>query len=215
MLAHWNVNGWTLSNCELRRLLLKSLDPDFISLNETHLCNDMLDFDGFTWFGHNRIAHKRAVKASGGVGFLVKNVVLERYSVSIVDKTFDGIFCLRFEHRESQYSFILISCYLSPESSVWGRNADLYFSHLLALLYTVTDKVDSIYICDDVNSRAGALKDYVEGDDLAPRIVLDMNVNKHGHTFMEFLKDSKCCILNGRLNPENDNFHFCKGQSCC
>lgn len=24
--------------------------------------------------------------------------------------------------------------------------------------------------------------------------------------FLEFLKDSKCCILNGRLNPENDNF---------
>lgn len=95
MLAHWNVNGWTLSNCELRTLLLKSLDPDFISLNETHLCSDTLDLDGFTWFGHNRIAHKRAVKASGGVGFLVKNAVLERYSVGIVDKTFDGIFCLR------------------------------------------------------------------------------------------------------------------------
>ena len=35
---------------------------------------------------------------------------------------------------------------------------------------------------------------------------MDMNVNKHGHTFMEFLKDSKCCILNGRLNPENNHF---------
>ena len=83
---------------------------------------------------------------------MVKNAVLERYSVFIVDKTFDGIFCLRFVHKESQYSFILISCYLSPESSTWGRNADLYFGHLLALLYTVTDTVDSIYICGDFNS---------------------------------------------------------------
>ncbi len=95
---------------------------------------------------------------------------------------------------------------LSPESSTWGRNADLYFGHLLALLYTVTDKVDSIYICGDVNSRIGDLKDYVEGDDISPCMVLDTSVNKQGHTFMEFLKDSKCCILNGRLNPENDNF---------
>lgn len=65
--------------------------------------------------------------------------------------------------------------------------------------------MDSIYICGDVNSRIGDLKDYVEGDDVSPRIALDMSVNKHGHTFMEFLKDSKCCILR-RLNPENDNF---------
>ena len=149
-----------LWNCELRTLLLKSLDPDFISLNETHLCSDTLDLDGFTWFGHNRIAHKRAVKASGGVRFLIKNAVLERYSVGVVDKTFDGIFCLCFVHKELQYSFILISCYLSRESSTWGRNADLYFGHLLALLYTVTDTVDSIYICGDFNSWT----DYAEDE---------------------------------------------------
>ena len=177
MLAHWNVNGWTLSNCELRISLLKSLDPDFISLNETHLCRNTLDFDGFTWFGHNRIAHKRAVKPSGGVGFLIKNAVLEQYSVDIIDKTYEGIFCLRLEHREAQYSFILISCYLSPESSTWGRNADLYFGHLLALLYTVTDKVDSVYICGDLNSRIGDLKDYVEGDDISPRMILQHPCN--------------------------------------
>ncbi len=43
---------------------------------------------------HNHIAHKRAVKASGGVGFSVKNAVLEQDSVSIVDKTFDFMFTL-------------------------------------------------------------------------------------------------------------------------
>lgn len=67
--------------------LFKSLNPDFISLNKMHLCRDVLDFDGFTWFGHNRTAHKRAVKPSGGVGFFMKNTVLEHYLVRIVDKT--------------------------------------------------------------------------------------------------------------------------------
>lgn len=99
---------------------------------------------------------------------MVKNAVLERYSLDIVDKTFDGIFCLRFVHREAQYSFILISCYLFPELSIWGRNADLYFGHLLAFLYTITVKVDSVSICGDVNSRIGDLKAYVEGEDISP-----------------------------------------------
>ena len=185
-------------------MLLKSLDADFISLCETHLSVEYLLFEGFTWFGSNRTAHKRAVKASGGVGILVKNSVMEQYHVNIVDKAHDGIICLRAEHKESRYSFVIISCYLSPESSIWGRDADLYFSHLLALMYIV--KGDAVYICGDMNSRIADLKDYIEGDDITPRTVLDTGVNKHGHAFIEFLKDSKCCVLNGRLNPEKDNF---------
>lgn len=204
MLAHWNVNGWTPTNCTLRKVLLEYLNPDFISLCETHLSNDSLQFDGYTWFGLSRTAHIRAVKASGGVGILVKNHILEWYHVTIVDKAYDGILCLRAEHRESRYSFIIISCYLSPESSTWGRNADLCFSHLLALMYTV--KGDAVYICGDFNSRIGDFKDYVEGDDIITRTALDTVVNKHGHSLVEFLRDSKCCVLNGRLNPENDNF---------
>ncbi len=34
--AHWNVNGWTDSNHNLRETILQSLDADIISLNETH-----------------------------------------------------------------------------------------------------------------------------------------------------------------------------------
>ncbi len=35
---------------------------------------------------------------------------------------------------------------------------------------------------------------------------LDTGVNKHGEAFIEFPRDSKCCMLDGRLNPENDRF---------
>lgn len=77
--------------------------------------------------GHNRVAHKKAVKASGGVGIFVKTAFLNYYIIKSIDKTFDGILCLRFKHIVSQYSFMVISCYLSPETSPWGRNADLFF----------------------------------------------------------------------------------------
>lgn len=72
----------------------------------------------------------------------------------------------------------------------------------MALLYTISGKTDSVYICGDLNSR---IEDYGGGDDVSPPVVLDTSVNNHGHTFIDFLKDSKCCILNGRLTPENDN----------
>uniref|UniRef100_A0A3B3H959 ribonuclease H n=1 Tax=Oryzias latipes TaxID=8090 RepID=A0A3B3H959_ORYLA len=180
-----------------------SLEPDIISLNETHLSNLIPELDGFTWIGHNRIVHRKAVKASGGVGLFVKNTLLDSFSLRI-DKTYDGILSLRFEHGLSQFSFIVISCYLSPETSTWGRNADLFFAHLLSLIYA--SDADSVYICGDLNSRIGCLKDFVDEDDIPSRVVLDTVLNNHGHTFVEFLKDSKCCVLNGRVNPENDCF---------
>ena len=199
-LCHWNVNGWSQSNHELRTVLLKSLDPYFISLNETHL-SDSLELDGFIWFGHNRIAHRRAVKASGGVGICVKKTILDSFSVIILDKAYDGIIALRFE---ANYSFVIISCYLSPEMSPWGRDADLFFSHLLTLLYTIN--ADATYLCGDLNSRISDVKDYIEADDIPDRTAIDMCLNKHGQSFVDFLKDSKCCVLNGRLNSKNDNF---------
>lgn len=174
VLVHWNVNGWTLNNCKLRARLLLSLEPDIISLNETHLSTLTPELDGFTWIGHNRIAHKRAVKASGGVGIFVKNSFLDNFSIKIIDKTYDGILCVHFEHIAFLYSFIIISCYLSPETSIWGRNADFFFAHLLSLLYAAN--ADSVYICGDLNSRIAHLRDYVDEDDIPPRVVQDTSL---------------------------------------
>ncbi|KAL7370215.1 hypothetical protein ABVT39_022270 [Epinephelus coioides] len=55
--------------------------------------------------------------------------------------------------------------------STWGRNANLFFSHLIALSY-FTD-ADSVYICGDFNSRIADLRDYIEEDDISPRVILD------------------------------------------
>ena len=43
-------------------------------------------------------------------------------------------------------------------------------------------------------------------DEIAQRNAFEKNTNQHGHTFVEFLTDAKCCVLNGRLFTENDNF---------
>ena len=62
------------------------------------------------------------------------------------------------------------------KTSTWGWNADLFFSHLLALMYS--NDVDSVYIYGDMNSCIADLKDYVDVDDSSPRVALDTGVNK-------------------------------------
>lgn len=95
-------------------------------LNGTHLARSNIELYGYTWFGHNRAAHRKAVKASGGVGMFVINSVLDIFCVNIVDESSDGILGLRFENRTTQQCFVIICCYLSPETSTWGRNADYF-----------------------------------------------------------------------------------------
>ena len=63
-------------------------------------------------------------------------------------------------------------------------------------------------------------------DVLPDRQILDTQKNGHGKSFIEFLKDSKLCIVNGRVNPECDNYtflssrgksvvdHFCVPHEC-
>ena len=104
-------------------MLLQSLNPDIISLNDVHLSGDeVIELTGYFWFGNNRNRHIRAPKGSGGVGLLVKNELFEHFKIKIVDKSMDGIIGVLFDNRHLPYSFVVFSCYLSPEGSVRGRD---------------------------------------------------------------------------------------------
>ena len=189
----------------MRTLILRSLAPDFISLNETHLSSPVIFFEGYTWFGHNRNIHVKAPRASGGVGIFVKNTVFEHFKVVIVDKSIDGVIGLRFEHHFTKYAFVIFSCYLPPEGSSRGRDSVSFFNHLLAQLYSIN--YAAVYLCGDLNCRISDKDDCISDiDGLVPRIALDAVMNNHGESLLDFLKDSKCCILNGRLCPSKDNF---------
>lgn len=53
----------------------------------------------------------------------------------------------------------------------------------------------------------GTIDDYLKDvDDVPIRVPLDESTNKHGESLIEFLRDSKMCIINGRICPLNDNF---------
>lgn len=211
----WNINGWTSSNQELRTRVIHHLNPDIICLSETHLDeHSTIVIPNYKYFAHNRQAkHKDAPFTHGGVGLLVKEALFEMFVISVFDQTFDGILSVTFKHRFSGYTFVVFSCYLPPENSLWCDVTNFY-GHLISLIYSC-ENVDSMYICGDFNGRIGAVQDFVQGiDDLEHRVVVDEVKNKLGETLLDFMSDMKLCVTNGRVGQSllKNNFTCISGR---
>ena len=150
------------------------------------------------------LLHVNAPKTFGGTGLLVKSQLYESYDVRIVDKSYDGILVVLFQDKQSDFSFIIFSCYLPPEGSVYA-NATNFFAHILTLLYLHQD-TDLMFICGDFNGRIGKHTDVSNIDDLPSREVIDDKLSGHGESLLEFLNDGKLCVLNGRFDSTEDNY---------
>jgi hypothetical protein len=215
-IAQWNVRGWTEDNKYLRERILMKLKPEIISISETFKRNnDLIELDGYTWKGFNRTAlHKRAKRGSGGIGLFIKNNLFDNWDVNVINKSYDGIMVTQLSHKHSGYIIVIVSCYLPPEGTIWGRNGATFYEHLLQQMY-VHSNADAIYICGDFNSRIADKDDFVPGiDNVLHRTAVDVhsNVNKHGECLLEFLNDTKMCIVNGRITPQYDNCTCVKAQ---
>ncbi len=137
--------------------------------------------------------------------FFVKNSAYNDYKITELDKSHEGILALSFANKISGYSFVIINSYLPPESTPWRRDAAGFMSYLLSQIYTISE-FDAVFVIGDVNSRIGSKQDFMQNiDNISPRVVKDNTSNKHGEEFIDFLLESKMCILNCRMCPENDN----------
>jgi len=173
----------------------------------------VIKINDYIWFGYNRAdIHINAPKASGGVGLLVKSKLCDLFDIHIVDKSFDGILCLKFCHKITGSDFIVFTCYLPPENSNRGRDAQSFYAHLLTQIYSLSN-CDAMFIAADFNARIGNLSDILYECDMIPtRTIIDKSINQHGHEFVDFLNEAKFCCLNGRLNTELDNFTSISGK---
>ena len=100
----------------------------------------------------------------------------------------------------------MFSCYLPPERSNWGRDAQGFFVHILAQIHLFSDS-DAIFVSRELIARIGSLSDTCRNFDfIADKEDLDKTSNQHGHDLCEFLIDSKFCVLNGRFDSLQDNF---------
>lgn len=215
-IGQWNTNGWFVKDNDItlsaRKLILSHMNFDIVCINESHLANGQcIAVDGYVWFGHNRtIIDRNAVRGSGGVGILVKQTLLRHFNVSVLDCTFEGILWLKLEHNaDSENTLLICSCYLPPERSSRGDNAQAFYDALLGQVYMLYLDTETLIICGDVNGRIGSKQDYDPNIDVIPHrngIDTDENCNKFGKYLLEFMNDSKLCVLNGRGNPAQDNF---------
>ena len=184
------------------------MEPNIICLIETHLLEgNNIKVEGYSWYGQNRkLKHIQAERDTGGIGILVKNSLYEDFNISIIDKQYERILAMNFEHKISHVNISVMCTYLPPENSIYGMDSSSFFSHLISLTYE-TMSSDLTLICGDLNARIGNKCDYIPDiDDIPPRNSIDDKVNNHGETLIEFLKDVKMCALNGRLTPELDNY---------
>ena len=70
-----------------------------------------------------------------------------------------------------------------------------------------------VFICGDFNSRCGDLEDFIVGiDDIVSRSVKDFKLNLYGERFIEFLISTNMCMLNGRVDNDQDNFTLVSTQ---
>ena len=194
-ISHLNVNGWTSANHELRNEIVNGLNSDIIGISETHLQgNDDITVTGFKWMGKNRQSTK--LKGSGGVGILFSYELLNEYmaeEIFIENKCIMGV---KLKNKITEMKMGVYIVYIPPEGSIYSNNTEGVYDELLLQVYA-TVNWDKFIVMGDFNARVGDLKDCCDIDNLMDRQTIDNTINNHGRELIDFLIESKCCIVNG------------------
>lgn len=167
--------------------------PDIVCVSETHLhaCDD-LNVEGYKFYSRPR----QSRYGSGGVGMLVKDSVFQKYTVSVVSDDVDGILAVNFGHLVTGSLSTIVSNYLPPTGSSYGKDSEQFFDKLLMISYEQSES-EMVLFCGDFNARIGNLSD-APCAAAPPRDSIDKTVNSHGQSLLSFLGDNGCCVLNGR-----------------
>ena len=207
----WNANGWNArtqpENQIFKENTLKCLNFDFFLISETHcLKNELIMIDGFKIFQYNRgKISNRAIKGSGGVAIAMNNKLLCNHSIiSVIKGTHDGILALKVKNNDSDFLLGLVVNYLPPNTFHYGRDPEGYFTDNAVVWSDLTD-CDLVVGGGDLNSRTKCDFDFIpeiDGRLIAPRTNPDNIKNSHGEYFLQFLKEQRALICNGRVTPE-------------
>ena len=191
-------------NTNLKLCLINSLYFDILILPETHcLLGQTLIIDNYIVYQHNRSNQGNARKGSGGIAIAIHWSILNSHSVVSVVKGDDGQLAVVLKNRYNDFTVGILALYLPPEGYVYGRDPEMFFNKA-AIFW------DSLADCDLVvgggvlNSRTKELPDYIpdiDGQLVPKRHNPDKFRNKHGDSFITFLKDQRSVILNGRITP--------------
>ena len=54
---------------------------------------------------------------SDGVGILIQKWLIDHFEITVTDKTYDDTLGIKFRNHNSDFEFIVFSCYFLPEHS--------------------------------------------------------------------------------------------------
>ena len=195
----------------------QTIDLDIIGISKTHLVrDDCLSVPGYKWFGHNRTTlHKRALRRSGGAGWLIKDSIINNYNVSVIDSSYEGILWLEVAAKNLPNTILMrmAVCFLPPGCSSRHVNAAEFLDTLLHQVYEYQHNGITM-ISGDFNSRVGSLFDCIVGvDEIPPRNIIDTTTNGYCNFLLDFLFSAEFYLLNGRNFHNNDYTRV--GSTCC
>lgn len=129
-------------------------EPDLICISETHLADgSTIDIDGYCFYGKSQMSNR----ASGGVGVLVNNNTFAKYYVSVCCGDTDGILGVKLTHKRTGSQSVIVSNYLPPASSAYGKDCESFFDRLLVLSYELSN-CEMVLYCGDFKVRIGNLQ---------------------------------------------------------
>ncbi|CAG2193097.1 unnamed protein product [Mytilus edulis] len=139
----------------------------------------------------------------------MKEKLLENFHAHISDNNRDDILWIQLTSKyDSEHILYFCVCYLQPERSSRGNLAQDFYDSLLSQMYLYSNG-NPIFICGDFNGRVGSLKDFDDMIDCIPeRKIVDEIKKSFGEHLINFLKDTKCCMLNGRGENVKNNFTY-------
>ena len=217
----WNINGFNSAghpeNTKFKCEVVNKLKLDAVFLSET-FCKreDTFSIPNYTVVQFNRqTISRRSVRGSGGCAIALSNNLLSNH---IIVNTYkgrqDGILAVKLKCKENDAVIGLLCNYLPPDNYFYGKDPESYFLDNALLYSDLVSDCDLVIAGGDLNSRTKNELDYIVDVDsiTSVRSNPDQEKNSHGNHFIQFLKDNRALILNGRVTPANNNFTFVKAQ---
>ena len=181
-------------------------------LPETHcLAGETIILENYSVFHNNRnVINKNRTHGSGGIAIAVSNKILQDHIILNITRGIDGQISMKLKNRYNDFILGILGLYLAPENYIYGKDAENFFIEATALFENLSD-------CDlrigggDLNARTKEIEDFIpdiDGNLVPKRTNPDKTKNAHTDSFIPFLKDNRCVILNGRITPKFNNFTF-------
>jgi len=227
-----NLSIGSLNVCGLKT---KSNYPEFQELisNYDILCTqetkldkfDKIDIPNYTFLSKPRLENYK--RKSGGLGYFIKNEIMNKLSVTTPESKCEYIFWLKISN--GQENVTIGNVYIPPEQSRFHNDDELFL--LENEIANTCTQFDNILLTGDFNGYTSNLPDYTDLDNfLSQHFQIDggtMNAcypsqiltqlgiplqrnsqcnktNKTGHKLLEICKFNNLIIMNGRFGKDSN-----------